>query len=104
MAVKDVELTWRDRTKKLIALLTRGVIKVRRRETLPSEDFDFDGFVPIKGVIHLITSLGVFLDVEDRRVFVGIHCMQPIDERLEPGATVTLQVVRSFAEQERLVA
>jgi hypothetical protein len=29
-----------------------------------------NGFVPVIGVIHLHTSLGTFLDVSERRMFV----------------------------------
>ena len=68
---------------------------------LPSEDV-LD-FVPIVGVIHHVTSLGVFLDVGDRRVFVGRHCMEPLAPPLEAGETATLRVYRWYAVQEGLV-
>ena len=57
----------------------------------------------ITGVIHLVTSLGVFLYVDGRRAFVESQSMQPFTERPEPGATATVRVLRRFAEQEGLV-
>ena len=61
-------------------------------------------FVPIRGVVHLMTSLGVFFDVESRRIFVGARCMLQMPHRiLGPGEPVTLHVSRSYAEQEMFV-
>jgi hypothetical protein len=33
-----------------------------------------DDFVPITGVVHLRTSLGVFLAVDGQRVFIPANC------------------------------
>ncbi len=60
-------------------------------------------FVPVRGVAHLITSLGCFLDVQSRRVFVAALCMQPPDRIPQPGEAVTLHVSRAYAKQEGLV-
>ena len=67
---------------------------------LPSEDV-LD-FVPIVGVVHHVTALGVFLDVGDRRVFVGQNCMKPLVQPAEAGEPATLRVYRWFAKQEGL--
>jgi hypothetical protein len=60
-------------------------------------------FVPVHGVVHLVTSLGVFLHVQSRRVFVGALCMQTPDRIPQPGENVTLHVSRPYAEQQGLV-
>jgi len=67
-------------------------------QDLPAE------FVSIRGVVHLTTSFGVFLDVQSRRVFVGALCMQTPDRIPQPGGSVTLHVSRPYAKQEGLVA
>jgi hypothetical protein len=62
-------------------------------------------FVPVHGVVHLVTSLGVFLDVQSQRVFVGTLCMLQMPDRIPgPGDPVTLHVSRPYAEQQGLVA
>jgi hypothetical protein len=61
-------------------------------------------FVPITGVVHLATALGVFLDVGDRRVFLRYSDTSCSLRRLVAGETVTLDVRRSFAEAEGLIA
>jgi len=60
-------------------------------------------FVSVLGVVHRVSSFGVFLELESRRVFVPILRMQPPARVLQPGETVTLHVSRSYAEQEMLV-
>ena len=60
-------------------------------------------FVPVRGAIHLMTSLGVFLDVEGRRIFVGALSMLQMPDRLGPGEPVTLHVSRPYAQQEGFV-
>jgi hypothetical protein len=65
---------------------------------------DFEELVPIEGVVHLHTDLGVFLDVQGgRRVFIPERCMSPADRHFEPGQAVTLHVLRSFATREGLI-
>ena len=62
---------------------------------------DFEELVPVEGTVHLHTDLGVFLDVQGgRRVFIPEHFMSLADRHCEPGQTVTLRVLRSFATQE----
>jgi hypothetical protein len=70
-------------------------------KALPSKDAD--DFVSIEGVVHHVTSLGIFLDIHGRRVFVGQNCMEPLEQPPKPGETVTLRVPRWFARQEGLV-
>jgi hypothetical protein len=53
-------------------------------------------------MIHLVTSLGVFLYVDGRRAFVETQAMQPFTVP-ESGATATLRVLGRFAEQEGVV-
>jgi hypothetical protein len=62
-----------------------------------------DDLVTLVGVVHQVTSLGVFLDVGDRRVFVGRNCMELLAPPLEPGEPATLRVYLWFAKQEGLV-
>ena len=61
-----------------------------------------DDLVTVVGVVYQVTSLGVFLDVRDRRVFVGHNCMEPLAARPEAGEPATLRVYRWFAKQEGL--
>jgi hypothetical protein len=61
-----------------------------------------DELVTVVGVVHHVTSLGVFLDVGDRRVFVGRNCMEPVAPPPEAGEPATLRVQRWFAVQEGL--
>ena len=62
-----------------------------------------DSFVPVTGVVHHQTSLGVFLEVVRRRVFVPINCMLSPSAVFEAGEPAALMVLRSFAEQEGLI-
>jgi len=48
-------------------------------------DRDLQDLVTIVGVVHHVTPLGVFLEVGDRRVFVGRNCMEPFAHAPEPG-------------------
>ena len=66
------------------------------------DDQDKD-LITLVGVVHHVTSLGVFLDVGDRRVFVGRNCMEPVAPPPEAGEPATLRVHRWFAVQEGLV-
>jgi hypothetical protein len=61
-------------------------------------------FVPITGVVHLPTSFGVFLDVNERRIFLRYSDTSTSSRRFVPGETVTLDVRRSFAEVKGLIA
>jgi hypothetical protein len=51
-----------------------------------------DYFVLITGVVHLPTSLGVFLDVNERRIFLRDSDTSTSPRRFVPGETVTLDV------------
>ena len=63
-----------------------------------------DEFVPVTGAVHRRTLLGVFLDLADRRVFIPANCTSTPSYRFRPGETVTMEVLRSFAEDEKLIA
>jgi len=67
------------------------------------DDRNLEDLVTIVGVVHHVTSLGVFLDVGDRRVFVGRNCMEPLASPPEPGEPATLRVYRWYASPEGLV-
>ena len=58
--------------------------------------------VPVVGVVHHQTSLGVFLEVAQRRVFIPANCMTTPSQVFEVGEPVTVWVLRRFAEQEGL--
>jgi hypothetical protein len=62
----------------------------------------YNDFVSLDGIVHLFTDLGIFLDVQGRRIFVPGHSMEPVFRRFRQGETVTLRVLRSFVERERL--
>jgi hypothetical protein len=64
----------------------------------------FDDFVAVRGEVQLLTDLGVFLTVQNRRVFVGTLCMQTPNRTLKLGKAATLRVLRSYAQQVGLVA
>jgi len=57
-----------------------------------------DDFVLVTGVVHLPTSFGVFLDVNERRIFLRYSDTSTSPLRFVPGETVTLDVRRNFAE------
>jgi hypothetical protein len=61
-------------------------------------------FIAIEGVVHLVRHSGVFLDVGRRRVFIEAFCMRPAAEPLIVGSRVTLEVLRSFADEKELVS
>jgi|KBSSwiStaDraftv2_1062776.scaffolds.fasta_scaffold3720409_2 hypothetical protein len=63
-----------------------------------------DDFVPVIGVIHLHTSLGTFLDVGERRIFVPQFFSSTLLRRYMPGERIAVQLLRSFAEEEKLIA
>jgi hypothetical protein len=61
-------------------------------------------FVPVTGVIHRHTSLGTFLDVGERRIFVPQFYTSTLLRRYAPGEKIVVQLLRSFAEEEKLIA
>jgi hypothetical protein len=61
-----------------------------------------EDFVLVIGVVHVRTTLGVFLDIQDRRVFIPANFTTPRTQVFEVGEPATVLVLRSFAEQERL--
>jgi len=67
----------------------------------PTENAEF---VPVIGVVHYQTSLGVFLEVAQLRVFIPADCTSSPSDKFEAGEPATLMVLRRFAEQEGLVA
>jgi hypothetical protein len=65
----------------------------------PNEDF-----VPVSGVVHHQTSLGIFLEVAQRQVFIPANCISTPSQKFEAGEPATIMVLRRFAQQEGLVA
>jgi hypothetical protein len=63
-----------------------------------------DVFVLITGVVRLHTSLGAYLDIGERQIFVPQFYTRALLRLFVPGESVSLQVVRSFAEEEKLIA
>jgi hypothetical protein len=63
-----------------------------------------DSFTPVTGVVHLPTALGVFLDVGERRIFLRYSDTSTSRRHFVRGENVTLEVRRSFAEVEGLIA
>jgi hypothetical protein len=60
--------------------------------------------IPVRGVVHLYTSLGVFLDENGRRIFVPSGQTRSPLRGLTTGDVVTLYVNRDYALREGLVA
>ena len=82
-----------ERTKMFLAAIARDRINDSR--LVENEDF-----VPLIGVVHLSTSLGVFLDIQDRRVFIPANCTAAPTQVFEVGEPATVLVLPRFAEQE----
>jgi hypothetical protein len=61
-------------------------------------------FVPVIGVVEHQTSLGVFVEVAQHRVFIPLNCTPTPSRFFEEGEPATILVLRRFAEQEGLVA
>jgi predicted oxidoreductase len=62
-----------------------------------------DDYVPITGVVRLVTKFGVFLDVKGRRVFVPANCTTDALRDLKEGKPATVQLVEWYAKQEGLI-
>jgi hypothetical protein len=58
----------------------------------------------VTSVVHHQTSLRVFLEVAQQPVFIPVNCMSSPSEKFLAGEPATIMVLRSFAEQEGLVA
>ena len=67
---------------------------------------DLEDLVSVEGVVHLATAPGVFLNINGngRRVFLPALCMATLPQIFTRGETVTIQVLRWFAEKESLVS
>jgi hypothetical protein len=64
-----------------------------------------EDFVPIeKCWVSSATSLGLFVIVEGKRVFLPFTFIRRENPSYAPGDLLTLQVLRRYAQQERLVA
>jgi hypothetical protein len=94
--VRLIEPARGQRTKMLLAV--PGSERISHNRLTENEDF-----VPLTGVVHLGTTLGVFLDIQDRRVFVPANCTAAPTQAFEVGEPATILVLRRFAEQERLI-
>ena len=55
------------------------------------------------GVVHVRTTLGVLMDIRDQRIFIPANFTTPRTQVFEVGEPATVLVLRSFAEQERLI-
>jgi len=64
---------------------------------------DQDQFVPITGIVHRSSTLGVFLDILALRVFIPADCTATASRVFEPGEAVTVNVFRWFAKEEGLI-
>jgi hypothetical protein len=62
-----------------------------------------EDYVPITGVVRLVTKFGVFLDVKGRRVFVPANCTTDALRDLKEGKPATVQLVEWYAKQEGLI-
>jgi hypothetical protein len=64
-----------------------------------------DRLVPVRGVVvDVARELGVYLDIQDRRVFVPADRTLSALRRLKRGEIVSLQVDKDYAVQDGLVA
>jgi hypothetical protein len=62
-------------------------------------------FVPIeKCTVSSAMSLGLFVIVEERKFFVPFHYIHQNHSSYASGDVVTLDVLRSYAQEEGLVA
>jgi hypothetical protein len=59
-----------------------------------------DDFVPITGIVVHCTSLGIFLEIAGRGVFIPANCTSTPSQSFRPGEAVTLLLVGRFAERE----
>jgi hypothetical protein len=64
---------------------------------------DRDDSVGITGMVRLVTEFGAFVIVDGRTIFIPSSCSTDGLRTLKIGETVTVQVVRWFAEQEALI-
>jgi hypothetical protein len=62
------------------------------------------GFVTIDGVIERFTAVGVFMDVEGRRVFLPDSYMLTTPRKRTRGERVTVEVLRRVAMRQSLVS
>jgi hypothetical protein len=62
-----------------------------------------DKLVPVRGVVHVASELGVYLNMQDRQVFVPTDRTLSALRRLKSGEVVFLQVNRDYALREGLV-
>jgi hypothetical protein len=66
---------------------------------------DLGNLLPVAGLVHLTTDLGLFVEIQGRRVFVPANFMMlPAPRELRAGELVTVLVSRRFAEREGLAA
>jgi hypothetical protein len=64
-----------------------------------------DDFVPITGLVHLPTSLRVFLDVEERRIFFGIPILRlrvPVLSPVRPLRSMCVVASRKRRDSPRV--
>jgi len=59
--------------------------------------------VPVTGVVHQQTSLGVDFEVARRRIFIPANCMSAPSVGFANGEPAVLLVLRRFAEEEGVI-
>ena len=64
---------------------------------------DDDDFVPITGVVRLVTDFGAFVIITGRQVFIPVHCTGSLGAFKE-GDAITFRVAHWYAKQQRLIA
>jgi glycosyltransferase involved in cell wall biosynthesis len=75
-----------------------GLSRPRRAAT------GLDDLLPVAGLVHLATDLGLFVEIQGRRVFVPANFkMLPAPRELSAGEPVTVFVSHRFAEREGLI-
>src|SRR5262249_54074598 len=63
-----------------------------------------DDLLPLAGLVHLATDLGLFVEIQGRRVFGPANfTMLPAPRELSAGEPVTVFVSHRFAEREGLI-
>jgi glycosyltransferase involved in cell wall biosynthesis len=64
---------------------------------------DLENLLPLAGLVHIATDLGLFVEIQGLRIFVPSNFMMlPAPRKLSPGESVTVLVSRRFAEREGL--
>jgi hypothetical protein len=60
--------------------------------------------VSIFGVVHRTTDVGMFLDVQGRRIFIPADCIVSPSPKFESGQIVRVEIDEQLARRRGLVA